>query len=53
MNHIMVSFSDPCSSIIIDRVPYKHKNWLFHGILITPVQINLLSLHMQKVTFSA
>ena len=47
MNHIMVSFSDPY------RVPYKHKNWLFHGILIIPVQINLLSLHMQKVTFSA
>ena len=53
MNHIMVSFSDHYNSIFIDRVPYRHKNWQFHGILIISFQIILLSPHRQKVTFSA
>ena len=53
MNHIMVSFSDHYNSIFIDRVPCKHKNWQFHGILIIPFQIRLFPLHMQKVTVLA
>ena len=41
MNRIMVSSSDHYKSIFIDRVPYKSKNWQFHGILIIPFQISL------------
>ena len=40
------------TTIFIDRVTYKHKNWQLHCILITLVQINLFSNHMQ-VAFSA
>ena len=33
ISHIIVSFSDYCNSIFIDRVPYKHKklaaSWYF------------------------
>ena len=53
MNRIMASFSDHFNSIFIDRVPYKHKNWQFHAILIILFQINLFSPHMHKVTFTA
>ena len=41
----MGSFPDYYNSIIIDRVPYKHKNWQLHGILMIPVQIALFSPH--------
>ena len=51
MNHILVSLLDYYNSIFIERVPYKHKNWQLHGILIIPVQISLFSPHMQKVDF--
>ena len=53
MNHIMVLFSDYYNSIFIDSVSYKLKNWQFHGILLIPFQINLLSPHMERVVFSA
>ena len=36
MNHTMVSFSDHYNSIFIDGVPYKHKNWQFHGKFLYP-----------------
>ena len=52
MNHIMVSFSDYYNSIFMGRVPYKHKIWQLHGILIIPFQASLFSPHMQKVAFS-
>ena len=41
----MGSFPDYYNSIIIDRVPYKHKNWQLHGILMILVQIALFSPH--------
>ena len=53
MNRIIVSILDDYNYIFIDRVPYKHKLWQFHGSLIIPFQINLFSAHMNKVTFSA
>ena len=53
MNQIMASFSDNYNSIFTDRVPCKHKNWQFHGILIILFQISLFSHHIQKLTFSA
>ena len=53
MIHIMVSFSDYQSSIFIDRVPYKHKNWQLHEILQISVQMSTFSPHMQKAAFSA
>ena len=53
MIHIMVSFSDYKNSILIDRVPYKHKNWELHGILQISAQISIFSPHMKKVVFSA
>ena len=53
MIHIVVSFSDYKNSIFIDMVPYKHKNWQFHGILQISVEISIFSLHMQQVVFSA
>ena len=37
----MVFFSDYYNTNFIDRIPYKHKNWKLHGILIIPFQINL------------
>ena len=46
MIHIMVSFSDCQSSIFIDRVPYKDKNWKFLGILQISVQMSMFSPHM-------
>ena len=52
MNRIMVSFPDHYD-YFFDRVPYQHKTWQFHGILIIPFQISLFSPHMHKVTFSA
>ena len=51
--NIMVFFPDYYKSVFIDGVPYKHKNWQLHGILIIPVQISLFSPHMQKVDCSA
>ena len=51
MIRIMVSFSDYKNSILIDRVPYKHKNWQLHGILQISAQISIFSSHMQKVVF--
>ena len=51
MNRIFASFRNHCNSIFIDRVPYKHRNWLFHGALIIAFQIILFSLHMYKVIF--
>ena len=51
--HIMVSFSDYQSSIFINKVSYKQKNWQLHGILQISVQISTFSPHMQKVAFSA
>ena len=53
MIHIMVSFLDYQSSIFFDRVPYKHKNWEFHGILQILAQISMFSPHVQKAAFSA
>ena len=53
MIHVMVSFSDYENSIFIDRVPYKHKKWQFHGILQISVQISIFSPHMERVAFSA
>ena len=53
MNHIMASSSDDYNSIFIGRIPYKHKNWQFHGVLITSFQRSLFSPHMRKVNFSA
>ena len=52
MIHIMLSFSDYQNSIFTDRVPYKHKNWQFHGILPIFVEITMFSPHLQKVAFS-
>ena len=52
MIHIML-FSDYQNAIFIDRVPYKHKNWHFQGILQIFVQISMFSPHVQKVAFSA
>ena len=40
------------TAIFIDRVPYKHKTWQFHGILLIPFQISLFSPHIHNVTFS-
>ena len=53
MIHIMVSFSDYQNSPLVDRAPYKHKNWQLHGILQISVQMSTFSPHMQKVAFSA
>ena len=47
ISHIIVSFSDYCNSIFIDRVPYKHKNWQLHGVLIIRFQISLFLPHIQ------
>ena len=46
MNGIMLSFSDHCNSIFIDKVPYKQKSWQFHCILIIIFQISLFSPYM-------
>ena len=52
MNCVMVSYSDHCNSIFIERVSYKHKNWQLDDTLTIPIQISLFSPHMHKVTFS-
>ena len=49
----MVSFLDHYNFIFVDKVPYKHKNWQFHSILIVASQASPFSPHMHKVTFSA
>ena len=53
MIHIMVSFSDYQNSPLVDRAPYKHKNWQLHGILQISVQISMFSPQMKRVAFSA
>ena len=51
MNCIMVSFWDLYNFIFIDRVPYKHKNWQFHSILITDSQTTYFLLICTKLLF--
>ena len=47
----MVSFLDHYNFIFIDSVPYKHKNWQFHSILIIAFQISLFLFICTKLRF--
>ena len=51
MNHMTVSYSDHHNSIFNDTVPYKHKNWQFHGVLTIPFKKPFFLLICTKLLF--